>query len=288
MRTKPLLFFTALALGLNFSNPSPTHAQTNAPAPRVELPSPSPASTLKQRVGLTDIEIVYSRPSMKGRAIFGSLVPYGKVWRTGANAPTKITTSTAIKIGGKDLPAGSYTLHTIPGETEWTIIINKGGSNQYDEKADVLRFTVTPVKLADAAVETFTIEFNQLRDNSAELYLLWEKTYVPIKIELNLTASLVPEIEAVMAAAGGQKPYYPAALFYFENGQDLAKASKWVDAAIAQREAHYMVHLKARILAKLGDKAGATAAAKRSSELAEKANDPGYLKMNQDLIASLK
>src|SRR5664279_4924508 len=262
-----------------------------AQTPRAQAPAPSPACTLKQRVGLTDIEIVYSRPGVKGRTIFGGLVPYDKVWRTGANNATKITFSTPVKINGAEIPAGTYALFTIPGENEWTIIINKGaaqwGAFQYDEKADVVRVKATPVKLAET-IETFTIEFNHIADESAVLNLVWEKTVVPIKLEVELAGQLVPQIEAVMASDEKNKPYYPAAMFYYDHGQDLQKASKWVDAAIATREAHYIVHLKAKILAKLGDKEGAIAAAKRSTELAIQAKDPGYVKMNEDLISGLK
>lgn len=260
-------------------------------APRVEFPAPSPACTLKQRVGLTDIEIVYSRPGVKDRPIFGGLVPYGQVWRTGANNATKITFSTAVKLNGANIPAGTYGLFTIPGENEWTIIINKvpgqWGSYQYKDTDDLVRVKATPVAFSEP-VETFTIEIGDVRDESASLYLLWDKTLVPVKIEVDVSTKLVPQIEAAMAAEGGQKPYYPAAMFYYDHGLDLQKASKWVDAAIAQREAHYIVHLKAKILAKLGDKAGAITAANRSIDLAKKANDSGYVKLNEDLIAGLK
>jgi len=262
-------------------------AQTN----RIEFPAPSPGCTIKQRVGLTDIEVDYSRPGAKGREIFGSLVPFDKVWRTGANNATKIIFSTDVKLNGADVPAGTYALFTIPGPTEWTIIINKGaaqwGAFQYKSNDDVVRFKATPVQLAES-IETFTIEFNKIRDESAVINLAWEKTVVPIHLEVDLTSKLVPQIEAVMASDDKNKPYYPAAMFYYDHGQDLQKAKQWVDAAIAQREAHYIVYLKAEILAKLGDKEGAIAAAKRSSELALKANDPGYVKMNNDLIATLK
>jgi hypothetical protein len=262
-----------------------------AQTPKVEFPAPSPACTLKQRVGLTDIEIVYSRPSMKGREIFGSVVPFGTVWRTGANAATKITFSTPVKLNGAEIPAGSYALYTIPGEDEWTIILNKGvgkSGTAYDEKDDVVRFKTKPVNLPDTSLDTFTIEFNHVRDESAVLNLVWDKTVVPIKVQLDLTSKLVPQIEAVMAADGGQKPYYQAAMFYYDHGQDLEKAKTWVNAAIAQRDAHYIEYLKAKILAKLGDKEGAIAAAKRSTELAITAKDTGYVKMNEDLISSLK
>lgn len=259
--------------------------------PKVEFPAPSPACTIKQRVGLTDIEVVYSRPGVKGREIFDGLVPYGQVWRTGANAATKLTFSTPVKLNGTDIPAGTYALFTIPGQDDWTIIINKGaaqwGAFQYDEKADVARFKATPVQMAEQ-IETFTIEFNRIRDESAVMDLIWDHTVVPIHIEIPLTDKLVPQIEAVMASDAPQKPYFQAAQFYYDHGLDLQKASKWVDAAITNREAYYIVHLKAKILAKLGDKEGAIAAAKHSSELAVKAKDSGYVKLNDDLISSLK
>jgi hypothetical protein len=285
MNSKILLSSLVWASGLVFT------CGLLAQTPKVDFPTASPACTLKQHVGLTDIEIVYSRPGVKGRPIFDGLVPYGQVWRTGANNATKITFSTPVKLNGAEIPAGTYALFTIPGETEWTIIINKGaaqwGAFQYNETNDLVRVKATPVKLSQS-IETFTIEFTDIRDESATLNLLWEKTLVPVKIEIELTGKLVPQIEAVMAAAEGRKPYYQAALFYYDHGQDLQKASKWIDAAIADREAYYIVNLKARILAKLGDKEGAIAAAKRSTELAIKAKDTGYVKLNEDLISSLK
>lgn len=285
MNAKRLWFGLLLAGGL-LAAPG---LRAQAP-PQVEFPAASPACTLKQRIGLTDIEVVYSRPGVKKREILGGLVPYGQVWRTGANAATKLTFSTAVKLGGKDIPAGTYALFTIPGENEWTIIINKGseqwGSFQYDEKADVARFSVTPMQLSQH-IETFTIEFNRIRDESALMNLVWDDTVVPIPIEIELASKLVPQIEAVMASDAKQKPYYQAALFYYDHGLDLQKAKQWVDAAIAGREAHYIVYLKAEILAKLGDKEGAIAAAKHSSELAVKAKDTGYVKLNEDLISSL-
>jgi len=285
MNSKMLLSSLVLASGLVFT------CGLLAQTPKVDFPAPSPACTLKQHVGLTDIEIVYSRPGVKGRPIFGGLVPYGQVWRTGANNATKITFSTPVKLNGAEIPAGTYALFTIPGETEWTIIINKGaaqwGAFQYNETNDLVRVKATPLKLAEP-VETFTIEINDIRDESATLNLTWEKTRVPVKLEVELVSKLVPQIEAVMAAPEGNKPYYQAALFYYDHGQDLQKASKWIDAAIAEREAYYIVNLKARILAKLGDKEGAIAAAKRSTELAIKAKDTGYVKLNEDLISSLK
>ncbi|MGN6643526.1 MAG: DUF2911 domain-containing protein, partial [Verrucomicrobiota bacterium] len=261
-----------------------------AQTPKLEFPAPSPACTIQQRVGLTDVEVVYSRPSMKGRPVFGGLVPFGSVWRTGANAATKITFSTPVKLNGHDVAAGSYALYTIPGESEWTIILNKGvgiSGTQYDEKADVVRFKAQPIHW-DQTIETFTIEFNQIQDDGAILNLVWENTVVPIKLDLDLTSKLLPQIEQVMASTDAKKPYFQAAMFYYDHDQDLQKAKQWINAAIAEREAYYIVHLKAKILAKLGDKEGAIAAAKRSSELAAKAKDNGYVRLNEELIAKLK
>lgn len=282
MKSKSILF--AIVLGVAAS----VFAQPAAP---VSFPAPSPTATLKQRVGLTDIEIVYSRPGVKNRKIFGGLVPYGQVWRTGANNATKLTFSTDVKLNGAALPAGTYALFTIPGEDEWTIIINKGaaqwGAFQYKEADDVLRIKARPLPLAER-IESFMIDINHITDESAQLILAWDHVAVPVKIERELTPILVPQIETVMASDAGNKPYYQAAMFYFDHGQDLNKARTWVEAAIKQREAHYIVHLKAKILAKLGDKEGAIAAANRSIELAKAANDSGYVKLNEDLISGLK
>lgn len=263
----------------------------------VNFPAASPASTIKQRVGLTDVTIDYSRPGAKGRTVFGGIVPYGAVWRTGANFATKVTFSTPVKLEGHDIPAGTYSLFTIPGTNEWTIIINKNanqwGSFQYDPKDDLVRFNVTPKTVADS-VETFAIDFNQVRDDSAELTLMWDKTVVPIQMQVDVVSTLVPQIEAAMAAPGKKSDilYFQAASFYYDHDQDLSKALTWVNAALAgnSRIAFEILHLKAQILAKQGDKAGAIAAAKQSTDLSIKAEGPGNSIewMNQKLISSLQ
>jgi hypothetical protein len=286
MNSKTLPFFYAVGCGLMIAS-----SVSAADAPKIDFPQASPSCTLKQRVGLTDIEVDYSRPGVKGREIFGGIVPYGKVWRTGANQATKIIFSTPVKLNGTDIPAGTYALMTIPGKDEWTIIINKGsdqwGAYKYDEKSDVARIKATPVTMS-WAIDNFTIEFNPIQDTTASLNLVWDKTKVPIKVEVNYVDKLVSQIEAVMASDEKKKPYFPAAMFYYNHGLDLDKASKWVDAAIAEHEAHYIVYLKAEILAKQGNKAAAIAAAKRSSELAVKANDNSFVKLNADLISGLQ
>lgn len=250
---------------------------------------------MKQRVGLTDIEIVYSRPGLKGRSAFGEhtpLAPVGDVWRTGANEATRITFSTAVKFGGADVPAGSYGLFTIPGATEWTVILNKvpnqWGAYKYDSKNDLVRVTAAPVHLADA-VETFTIDVNDIRDEAATLELVWGNVKVPVKLAVDVVGLVGPQIEASMKALAGS--YDRAAMFYLEHGMDLAKATDWIDAALKQQpNSFYLVYHKAQILAKQGDKAGALAAARRSLELVAKQDAPikdEYTGLNQKLIDSL-
>ena len=288
MNTRMLLFSAVIGSGLLFSN-----LATAQQAPGLEFPQPSPLSTLKQRVGLTDIEISYSRPSAKGRPVFGGLVPYNEVWRTGANARTTISFSTDVKLNDKKIPAGKYALFTIPGQQSWIIILNKntsGNALRYDASNDVARFEVPPVQISEN-VETFSIMINAIRDDSARIDLLWEHTAVPIRLYLDVVSTLPAKIEAALSAEGGNKQYYyyPAAMFYYDHNLDMQKAKTWIEAAIKSNETYYTVHLKAKILARLGDKEGAIAAAKRSSELASKSpGADGYLKLNEDLISSLK
>jgi hypothetical protein len=271
-----------------------------AQAPQIEFPAPSPAATFKQRVGITDISVEYSRPSMRGRKIFGSLVPYGEVWRTGANSATKITFSTDVKFGGADVAAGTYALFSIPGESEWTVILNnvtgQWGSYAYNAANDVTRVTVKPAAVPNA-VETFSIGVSGLSaEGSATLYLMWENVRVPVKIETDLAGMLVPKIEAVMASDAEKKPYFQAAMFYYENNLDLKKSLEWMNAALAASPGQmWMVYRKGLILAKMGDKAGALAAANESLDLIK--NSPAevpaelkaeYTRLNNALIESLK
>jgi len=267
-----------------------------APAAKIAFPDASPAASFKQRVGLTDIEVEYSRPSMHGRKIFGGLEPYGAVWRSGANTATKVTFSTAVKFGGVDVPAGSYALFSIPGADEWTVILNKvvgqWGAYAYDAANDVARAKVKPTALP-TPVETFGIGVADIGNDTATFYLVWENTRVPVKISVDVVGVLVPQIEAVMASNAEKKPYFPAAMFYYANNLDLTKAVAWMDAGIAEQpNAFWMIYRKGLILAKKGDKAGAIAAAQKSIELvnADAKNPPSikdeYLRLNNALIAS--
>lgn len=272
-----------------------TAALAQTPAPKLDFPQASPQGSVSQRIGLTDVQVTYHRPGAKGRVVYGSLVPYDHVWRTGANEATKVSFSTAVKLNGADVPAGTYELFTIPGKDEWTVIIHKNmsqwGAYTYDAKNDVARVKAKPVALTNG-VETLSISFNDLRDESATLNIAWEKVRVPVTLTVDVKSVLVPQIEAVMASGGAKLPYFAAAMYYFENNIDLAKALAWMDAGLAANpEAFYMVYRKALIQEKTGDKAGALASAKLSIEGANKAGGAvkeEYIGLNEALIKRLQ
>ncbi|MEO6005442.1 MAG: DUF2911 domain-containing protein [Opitutus sp.] len=272
---------------------SPLSAQS--PAPKLEFPAASPSATIKQRVGVTDFEIVYSRPGVKGRKIFGGLEAWGEVWRAGANSATSISFNTPVKFNGTSVPAGKYGLFALIGQDQWSVILNKvpnqWGAYEYNAKDDVIRIPAKPVKLQQP-VETFTIDLNDLRDESATLNLIWENTRVPVKLEVDVVATLVPQIEAAMASDAPKKPYVNAAMFYLDHNLDLKKANAWMDAAIAaEPDAFYLIYRKAKVQAKMGDKAGALATAKISLDMAGKSTGSikdEYIRLNNELIASLR
>jgi tetratricopeptide (TPR) repeat protein len=264
---------------------------------KVEFPQASQHAVLKQRVGLTDIEVDYSRPNKNGRAIFGALVPFDKPWRTGANQPTKIKTSAAIKFGDKEVPAGEYVLYTIPGADQWTVVLSRNlkAQNLADHKPDeeAARITTKPLLALAAPAETFTIGFEDLRANSAIFYLEWDKTRVPVKVTTNDVEKVMNGIEAAIKSGQQQDPnfYYSAASFYFDQNKDLAQALKWVDQAIEKNPtAYFMQYKKAQILAKMGNKKEAIAAAEKSIELlkASPTPDETAIATSRALIDSLR
>lgn len=296
MKIPMLLPVAALAVACFTLHATHVAAQ-DAAAAKLEFPQPSPAGKLEQRVGLTDIRLEYSRPSAKGRKIFGGLEPYGSVWRTGANKSTTITFSTPVKFGGVDVAAGSYSLFSIPGEKEWSVMLNsvpeQFGAYGYDASKDVASVKVKPTSLAEL-VETLTFDIGDLHMDSASLSFAWEKTRVAVRIETDVVKTLVPRIEAAMNAPGEakDKPYFPAAMFYFENGQDLKKASAWIAEAVKlQPDAFWISYRQGLILAKAGDHAGARAAATRSLELANRQQGSikdEYVRLNEALLKTLK
>jgi len=251
-------------------------AQTTPPA--LQLPAPSPKSTLEQRVGLTDVKIVYSRPGVKGRAIWGGLVPYDKVWRTGANAATAITFSTDVKINGKALPAGEYSLHTIPTAGDWTIIFNKStdlwGSYAYEEKNDALRVTVKPVP--HEMTESMQFSIPEVSTEKAVVALDWEKMRVPFTIEAATIDLALANARAAMAnlKADDNATAYRCAAFAFDNKVALDEAAVWIDKSIAIKPTWLNHRLKANMLAAAGDKKGAIEQAQKCIEVGKKDDAP--------------
>lgn len=253
---------------------------------QVTTPQPSPFQTIEQKVGLTDITVEYSRPSMKGRTIYGDLVPFGAKWRTGANANTKITFSDDVTIGGSAVKAGSYAVYSVPGEKSWDIMFysdsnNWGLANPWDDSKVVAKVT-SEVWSMEMPVETFTITFDDVSNNSVNLGIIWENTYVRATIEVPTDAAVMASIENTMAGPSGND-YYAAAVYYLQEGKDMKQAQKWVDKAISMRKdpAFWMYRQKSLIHAKMGDKQGAVAAAKTSLDLARKAGNKDYVALNE-------
>jgi tetratricopeptide (TPR) repeat protein len=264
---------------------------------KVEFPQASQHATLKQRIGLTDMEVDYSRPNKNGRAIFGGLVPFDKPWRTGANQPTKIKTSAAIKFADKEVPAGEYALYTIPGKDQWTLVLSKNLTAQtladHKPENEAVRITAKPIMALAAPAETFTIGFEDLRANSATFFLEWDKTRVPVKVTTNDVEKVMQGIDATMKGGQPQEAgfYYNAASFYFDQNKDLPQALKWIDQAIEKNpKAYFMQYKKAQILAKLGSKKEATAAAEKSIELLKAGPNPdeAAIANSRVLIESLR
>ena len=262
---------------------------------QVKMPAASPTQTLIQDFGLGKIEIVYSRPSLKGRSVFGKgslLAPTGIVWRTGANGATKVTFSEAVTIGDKTLPAGSYGLFTIPGEKEWTIILNsnsKGwGSFSYTEAEDVVRIKATPETTSNST-ETFTIGIGEITPETAAIYLKWGKTLVGFPIKTDIKPIIRKQIEAsTTGATVNGAAYQAAANFYFDMDKDYDKALVYVDKAIAlDAKAYWLFLLKAKTLKELGDKKGAKASAETCIKLAEAGKNADYVRSANEVIASL-
>jgi hypothetical protein len=255
---------------------------------QVQFPAPSPTQTIKQDFGLGKIEVVYSRPSAKGRKVFGDLVPYGKLWRTGANATTKISFTDAVEIGGKKLDSGTYVLYTIPAEESWEVIINKGlngGVESYKESEDVVRFKAMPTKASKT--ETFTMQFADVKPESCELQLMWENKAIAIPINTNVKEKIRKQIEAAMQT--DKKPYWQAAQFYNEYEKNLSKALDNVTKAIETNpKAFWMFLYKARIQKEMGDTAGALATSQTSLELSKEAKNDDYVRMNEKLQKDLK
>jgi hypothetical protein len=260
---------------------------TNA---QIQTPQPSPFSKIEQKVGLTDVTIEYSRPGVKGRTIFGDLVPFGKTWRTGANANAKITFGTDVTFGETTLKAGTYAIYTVPNKESWDVMFytdtDNWGTPQKWDASKVAAKANAKVYEVPFNVESFTIDINNLQSDSATLEMMWEKTYISVPFSVPTDEVASASIDKVMAGPS-VNDYFGAAKYYFDSGKDLNKARGWIETAVALRKepAFWHIRLQSLIYAKLGDKKEAIEAAKRSLELATKEGNADYVKMNEESIA---
>lgn len=258
-------------------------------AQNVKMPAPSPGQTVHQDFALSFVEVNYSRPGVKDRAIFGDVVPFDKVWRTGANGATTVTFGDDVIFGGTAVKAGKYGLLTIPGKSEWTVILTKSldvtSPAAYKPENDVVRVKATPVELP-FAVENFMITFDDVEPAAANMLLIWDKTMVSVKLTANIDSKIMAQLETAMK--GEKKPYFQAATYYYETNRDLKQALVWADEAFKEAPtAFWVATLKARIQAKAGDKKGAKLTAEKAIELAKTAKNDDYVTINQKIIASL-
>jgi hypothetical protein len=259
---------------------------------QVKTPQSSPKATVYQTVGLTEVTLEYSRPSAKGRTVFGDLVPFGKLWRTGANQNSMVTFSEDVVIKGNTLKKGKYAIFTTPKADMWEVIFytdteNWGTPQNWDANKVALSTMVDPITLGNQ-VETFTIGVNNLTNDSATLDISWEKTMVSVKFEVPTKKAAMASIEKVLAGPTSND-YFSAAQYFYQSEGDINKALEYVNKSISLVKAgedvpFWYLRLKSLIQAKTGDKNGAIATAKLSIAGAEKAKNADYVKMNNDSI----
>ncbi|MBL6594934.1 MAG: DUF2911 domain-containing protein [Flavobacteriales bacterium] len=260
---------------------------------QIKSPQPSPTATITQKVGVSNISVEYSRPGAKEREIFGGLVSYGKMWRTGANKATKITFNENCVFGGAKVKKGSYSLFTIPGEKEWTVVLNKNtelwGVGEYDEKNQVCSIVSKAIETKDFT-ESFTIDFGTFQSFSAIMSLKWANTKIDIKIESLEAKKLEKQYLELLTKGPSASDYYNGAKFFADNTSEYEMALEWINTAIDKRpDAFWMQFHKARILKKMGNKKESISVAEEVIALAkEKKDDYGYIKRSEDLIKSMK
>jgi len=257
---------------------------------QIKTPQPSPSAKMEQVVGLTNVTLEYSRPAMRGRTIFGDLVPYDQVWRTGANANTKITFDTNVTIAGQELKKGTYAVYTIPNEKSWDVIFysdsnNWGTPQKWDDTKAAVKTTIEVYEMP-MKIESFTMTFDDLATGSAVLGILWENVYVGVKFEVPTDIITSKSIETVMAGPSGND-YFQAATYYHTEGKDLKQALAWMQKATAgENPPFWYLRRMSLIQADLGDKKGAIATAQKSLAAAENAKNDDYVKMNKESIAA--
>ena len=280
MKKQFLTLVTILAIGI--------FSVANA---QIKTPAASPGAKITQNVGLTDVTVEYSRPSVKGRTIFGGLVPYGEMWRTGANKNTIVTFSAPVKIGGKDLKAGSYSVFTVPGQTEWDIILytdteNWGVPQNWDATKEAVRFKAKAEKM-DFNIESFMIELNDLTNEGFTFGMGWEKTWVGFPVKLTTDEVVSASITKVMAGPSGDD-YYNAGKYYFDAGKDLKQAYDWIHKSNEMDGASpkfWKLRQESLVLAALGKYKDALAVAEKSKALAIEGKNKDYERMNMESIA---
>lgn len=256
-------------------------------AQELKLPPASSQQTIIQELGLSKVTLIYSRPNSKGRPIFGGIVPYDLVWRTGASAATTLTFDHEVNIAGKLIEPGNYALFTIPGKADWTVILNKKqkqwGADAYDAHFDALRFEVKPFQLP-TKLETFNIGFTEVSPSSLTLSIGWDQTGISFPISINEDQEIQQAIN--QALAGENKPYFEAAMYYYNTGKDLKKALEWMQLSDQEKkgELYYIKYWKGIIQLKLGDKTAARTSAEEALKLAEKQQLPDYVRMINSLI----
>lgn len=264
-------------------------AFTYTASAQITTPQPSPFSKIEQKVGLTDVTLEFSRPGMKGRTIFGDLVPFGKTWRTGANANTKITFSTDVTVNGQNLKAGSYAIYTVPNKDKWEVMFyadaNNWGTPRKWDDSKVAAKASADVQSMPMKIETYTMSFDDLTASSAVIGILWENTYVGVQFEVPTDKAVMKSITSTLNGPSA-RDYYNAAVYYSQQGKDIKQASEWMEKAMSMTEkpAFWQLRQQSLIYAKLGSKSKAIATAKKSLELSKVAKNADYIKMNTDSL----
>jgi len=257
---------------------------------QIVTPQPSPFGKLEQKVGLTDVTLEYSRPAMRGRTIYGNLVPFDKLWRFGANKNTTISFSDDVTIDGQSLKAGSYAIFATPGAESWEVVFysdtNNWGTPEKWDDSKVAAKTTVKVHPLPFDVESFTLDINNITNNGATLDVVWEKTYVGIPFSVPTDDKVLASINDVMNGTPTANDYFAAAVYYSQENKDIKTALKWMDKAMSMTEkpAFWQLRQQSLIYAKAGDKKAAIATAKKSLAGAEAAGNADYVKLNNDSL----
>jgi hypothetical protein len=260
-------------------------------AQQLKVPAPSPLQSIKQAFALSEINLEYSRPSAKGRVVFGDVVPFGKIWRTGANASTKISFGEDVKVEGNAVTSGTYALYTVPNKDSWEVMLYKdlslgGNTAEYKKENEVLHFTVKPSVMNDK-VETMTFDIADVTPTTANVQLKWEKTRISFSVQADIDTKIMKNIET--SVINDNRPYFQAASYYYDTNKDLIKAGEWIDKGIAANpKAYWMYMLKAKIQAKQNEKQAAVATAQQVLSLATEAKNDDYVKQAQTFISENK